>query len=239
MSGRPNQPTPAPGDPTRKPAFGDPGRAGKSDATTGNLLAELSGGDAAPAAAAPPPRFRRRLKTQNFVIGAVIVVSIGALYAMRLYGMGAGITFQTVPIDYQLEKSAARLTAEQRRILNDLQLSGTPIRIAMGHLRKNPFHLDSEAGEVIGPRPGPILDPGDKAAELERVIASSFARLELHGVMNGKIPIARINGKTVRVGDTVESTFVIKAIHDRTVELEATNGKVYALTIGEAPNDGP
>ncbi len=215
------------------------GRPGKADPTTGNLLAELSGGEAAPAeAVSTPPRFRRRLKTQNVVIGAVIVLSIGALYAMRLYGMGAGITFQTVPIDYQLEKAAGRLTAEQRRILNDLQLSGTPIRVAMAHLNKNPFHLDSESGHVIGPRPA-IVDPNQQAEELERLIAQTFSRLELNGVLLGRIPIARINGKTVRVGDTVESTFVIKAIHDRTVELEATNGKVYALTIGEPDSGQP
>ncbi len=231
MSGRPNQP---PSSSAR----------GGSDATGGNLLAELRAGEAlgGEAPPPPPPRARRRLKTQNIVIGAVIVLSIGVLYAMRLYGMGAGISFATVPIDYQIDGKSARLTAEQRRILQELQLSGEPIRLAMSHIRKNPFQLNTKESSVLGPDIGE-LDPNADDADLERQealerqIAQAMGNLTLNSVMRGRIPIARINGKIVKIGDTVEGVFTVKAIHDREVELEAPGGKVFAISMGEADGD--
>jgi hypothetical protein len=230
MSGRPNQPQSS-------------SARGGSDATGGNLLAEMRGGDTigGEAPPPPPPRARRRLKTQNIVIGAVIVLSVGVLYAMRLYGMGAGISFATVPIDYQIDGQSARLTAEQRRILQELQLSGEPIRLAMSHIRKNPFQLNTRESSVLGPEVP--LDPNADDADLERQealerqIAQAMGNLTLNSVMRGRIPIARVNGKIVKVGDTIDGVFTVKAIHDREVELEAPGGKVFALTMGEADGD--
>lgn len=204
---------------------------------TGNLLAEMRSGEAG--ADVPPPvvlKPRRKLKVQNVIVAVVIVVSIVALYAMRRYGMGAGFTFSVTPIDYQIDGQSGRLTPEQRRILRDLQLGNEPIRLAMAQLRKNPFRLTTEEVEVF--TPGPVTPGNDAEAERAQQIASVLSRLELNSVMLGRIPLARINARIYKVNDTVEGLFTIKAIHDRTVELEA-GGKVFALTIGEPENKNP
>ncbi|MFM9997234.1 MAG: hypothetical protein ACKVU4_15705 [Phycisphaerales bacterium] len=203
---------------------------------SGNLLAELRAGEAgAPEAVPPPPRPRRRVSTSNVIFGTVIAVSVGALYAMRLYGMSSGITFATVPIDYELGGISERVRAEQARVLRDLARSNEPMHAAAEKISKNPFTLDDDIETVVGRGPlGP--SPEDLAALEEKDrqtrINETLASIKLHSVMRGRVPLARINDAIFREGDIVAELFTVKAIHDRSVEIEV-DGKIYAVSMSE------
>lgn len=204
---------------------------------SGNLLAELRAGEAgAPEAVPPPPRPRRRVSTSNVIFGTVIAVSVGALYAMRLYGMSSGITFATVPIDYELGGISERVRAEQARVLRDLARSNEPMHAAAEKISKNPFTLDADietavdTGGYRGPSPEDLaaLEQKDRQTRINEALAS----IKLHSVMRGRVPLARINDAIFREGDIVADLFTVKAIHERSVELEV-DGKVVAVTMSE------
>lgn len=213
-------------------------RAADADAAkAGNLLAELRAGEAgAPESVPPPPRPRRRISTSNVIFGTVIAVSVGALYAMRLYGMNSGVTFATVPIDYELGGISERVRAEQARVLRELARSNEPVRVAMEKINKNPFTLDEEIETVVQPGKysGPSSEDIALLAEKDRqaMIANALQSLQLHSVMRGRVPLARINESIYREGDLVADVFTVKTIHDRSVDLEV-DGKIIAITMTE------
>lgn len=213
----------------------------------GNILAEIRGGDAPVlaetgfAGAAP----KRKFNVQTIILVVVIAASAGMLYAMRRHGMGAGFTFQTVKIDYEWDSISPLTVAKQQRVLDDLARSGQPIKAPVDQLPKNPFVLDlSVAAPVVDPDV-PAVDPGAEAARMaelnrkirEREIQTALATVQLQSVMDGRVPIARINGTFVRVGDTVADVFTVQAIHGRTVEL-AVDDRVFAVSMDDPMNDG-
>ncbi|MEO0629569.1 MAG: hypothetical protein AAFY46_02435, partial [Planctomycetota bacterium] len=108
-----------------------------------------------------------------------------------------------------------------------LASSGDIAQVPSEDIEQNPFRLQSitSSGEEIaegeveqveipqGPTPEEI-----RLAELDRLAAT----LELGTVISGRISLARINGKTYRIGDTVADEFRVVAINpDRTVEIKA------------------
>jgi len=64
------------------------------------------------------------------------------------------------------------------------------------------------------------------------MVVDTLASLTLQGVLGGTIPVARVSGETVRVGDTLSEIFTVKLITGRTVTLE-TDGKEFQLTMEE------
>ena len=207
----------------------------------GSLLSELRGGGAAAAhdhvIAAPP----RRISAQVFIIALVLTTSAAALYLMRRQGMGAGMTFQQVKIDQDLGDLARPADPKQTRILADLALSGAPPASHSEDLDKNPFVL------AAAPEPGDLLPMSDPEAEARRRaemarrereqralgITQALEGVVLHGVMAGRVPLARVNGETVQVGDRVGEYFTVAAIHGRSIDLEA-DGQVYSVEMTDA-----
>lgn len=222
------------------------GRSESDAPTSGNILAELRGGEAPVLAegsfggSAPA----RRYNLQTIILVVVVAASAGMLYAMRRHGMGAGFTFQTVKIDYEWDHLSPVNQAQQQRVLDDLARSGQPIKVTVAQLPKNPFVLDlSVAVPVMDP--GHVVDPNAEAARLaeinrkirEREIQNALATVQLQSVMDGRVPIARVNGRFVRVGDTVADVFTVRAIHGRTVEL-AVDDRVFAVSMEEPMHEG-
>jgi hypothetical protein len=217
------------------------GPAGAPDAAVGaSLLTEMRGGGGAGGPdgviSAPP----RRISAQLFVIVLVLVVSAAALYLMRRQGMGAGMTFQQVKIDQELGELARPADPKHTRILADLALSGAPPAVFTEDLDKNPFVLDAapSAEDVM-----PLADPDDEARRLAELtkrnreqrdlaIAQALEGIQLHGVMAGRVPLARVNGETVQVGDRIGEYFTVAAIHGRSIDLEA-DGRVYAVEMSD------
>lgn len=226
------------------------------EATASGFLAELRGGGGGAAAAEGDEsggiadftsvKPRRRVSLSNIVIALVLTVSAGSLYLMRQQGKGAGMTFQVTKIDYELDK-AGKSDPNHARILAELMRTGTALQIQADKIQKNPFQIETGAPPPI---PTATLDPDaerrrrteQERLEMERRerdIATRFAGAELNGVMGGTIPLARINGLTVRVGDTVSEVFTVTEIHadERSVVLTA-DGVNYTLRMGES-SGGP
>lgn len=226
-------------------AGGAPGAENAETAQSGSLLADLRGGGSGgegQADAPAPSKQRRGFPTQHLVTLLVFVAGGGALVAMRQYGMGAGMKFDTaVKIDY-VETASRKRTPEQERILNDLERGVTATTPQASDIEKNPFKL------VVAPPPvatavGPDPDADAKRSAEEQkhrqdAIASALTGVVLNSVMGGAAPMARVNGDIVRVGDKVSEYFTVAAIQGRSILL-AADGQVYIVQMSQEPDVKP
>lgn len=218
-----------------------PGDAG-TGAGGSMLLATLRGSDTGPAESALSAK-PKRFSSHNTVTALVLAVSAIMLYGMRQAGMRSGMTFREVKIEYQREEVSPAMLAAQRRILEDLAKSERPAQIPADKLAKNPFEL-ATAAPATAATPDQSLAEAQRQAELARQaraeqlekVQSTLATLHLKSVMEGRVPLARINDQTVRVGDTVADLFKVTKIDGRSVELTA-DGQVYLLEISESRAD--
>lgn len=174
---------------------------------------------------------------QYIIVGFVLVMSAGLLWFMRDQGLGVGFASgDEVKIEYEVDENAANEDQQkQRKLMQDLTLVDNPNQVPVEELQKNPFEMsvltkEDEAPQVAqnterevpkGPTPEEI-----RARELQR----AFDGLKLNTVLRGRVSLARIDGKTYRVGDVVESDFLLLSIEDRTVTLGA-DGKTYVLEL--------
>lgn len=209
--------------------------------------ADASGADGA-GASTPPESLHtgaaRFVPRQTMIIVIVVVCTALMLTAMRRYGMGSGMTFaEHVKIDYDLDQRKIVGGEEEQKILSDLERSGQPVQIPPEAVRKNPFELGlEEPAAVVASGDAPIrvdteslrrAEEARRAKESrEKQIESAYRGLALHGVMAGRVPIARINGATVRVGDSVGEFFKVTKIERDRVELEADGG-VFTLSMDD------
>ncbi len=106
----------------------------------------------------------------------------------------------------------------------DLELSEDPVQVPADEITKNPFAMSSLTADEEEPvsevvsrlRTSPRPTPEEiRMAELDRLAAS----LGEHGAQ-GSCRL-RINSKTYRIGDAVESEFILLSIEDRSVTLGA------------------
>lgn len=204
-----------------------------------SLLSEMRGGGGeAGAAESTPPGPSRRLKVpqQTVVVGLVVLVSIAAIYGMRKRGMNSGFTFQTPKIEYDAKRVSLD-AAQQAKILRDLAASAHLPKAASDHLDKNPFQLEGQpvveaTDDGSAARLAEERRRAQSAKEREERIQQALGTLELNGVMGGPIPLARIGGRTVKVGDTVAEVFIVAQVHDRSVDLLA-DGKIFTIAMPE------
>lgn len=214
-----------------------PGGAG-----AGNLLAELrgaGGGGDLPAADSAAPKRRRRLHTQTLVLALVLSASVASLYTMRKQGMGAGLKFMPVgTLDYKAEQLKPEDVRAQQRVMAELARSVSPDSFHDEPLRKNPFKLDAPAN-IPKALPGEVQIDAEQAAKLKRAqeIQDSFRQLNLNGVMQGPVPLARINGRTVKESDTIDNIFMVVSIHERSVDLMADE-QLYTLQMSDTSIPG-
>jgi len=183
---------------------------------------------------------KRRVPTQTILLALVLAVSGGALYTMRRVGMKSGMTFDVVNVEYQQED--AERAKSYDRIMADLARVQEPLDVALGEFGKSPFMLDVKATAAVAP--GVAGDPvaaGDSAAdraareaEAKRAeVAARLSELRLHSVMDGRVPLARIDDRTVRVGDAVGEHFVVESIQGRSVTLRG-GSELFVLSMEQA-----
>lgn len=207
------------------------------DGAPSNILSDLRAssdttpsGPTGPELSGLPSRSVRRVNTQTLVLALVLTASAASLYMMRKQGMGAGIKFNTtqVKIDADIDNLHAPTTAVQQRILADLERGTEPQQLALEKLHKNPFVLPETEGSSSPTEPA--VNP---RLQREAEIVAALGGIQLNGVMQGPVPLARVNNKLVRVGDRVEKIFLVAQIHDRSIDLIA-DGQTYTLNMGEA-----
>jgi hypothetical protein len=201
-----------------------------------DTLAEFRGGVAGGAIVpqdGAAARLSKLLGSQIMVVVLVLVVSVASLLFMRRQGMGTGMSFQPIKIEYQPEGGRGMTSVEHARILKELAASSAPISISTDQVKKNPFTLAEGP-----PTESPVKAQNPKADPVgirEEEIRNALANIVLNGVMDGPVPLARVNGRTVRVGDMVSEMFLVGQIHDRAVDLIADN-KTYTVSMSDGPS---
>lgn len=188
------------------------------------------------------PVAHRSAARQYMLVGAVVAAGVGVLVFLRMQGVGAGLVSageDEVKIEYPIDAPTNVNTEKrQRDVLNALASSGAITQVPSDEIRQNPFRLqsitssDEEVSEVgpeeIEVQKGPTPEEV-RIAELDRLAAT----LELNTVISGRISLARVNGKTYRIGDTVAGEFRVIAINpDRTVEIMADE-TIYVLEMAD------
>lgn len=224
----------------------DAGEREESQVPMGMAPEGAGGGDGAVLAGleAPGEVRRRRVSGSTVLVAVVLVVAGGVLFGMRQIGLGPKSAAAAGKTKLEVPEPSAVSKVDHRAVLADLTASRTEHQVPKEQVKKNPFVL----AVVTGTTEVPVGDYADReAAEArraaeeakakakaarEQVIVQALGQLQLHGVMGGSSPVARINQKLYRVGDVVAEHFVLRAIHGRSVELEA-DGRVAQLEMSD------
>jgi len=195
-----------------------------------------AGADGSPALEAPSAG-RFKVSGPTALVLVVAAVGIGALLGMRkLTSPGAAVA--SVSIDYTPGQRTAG--EAHKRLVDVLDRSTTPVQVPTDQIKKNPFQFATAPSNAE-----PIAKGGEddearaarlRAAEIaarQKQIGDQLATLRVNGVMNGVVPVARINEEMVRLGDTVsDGLFTVTAIGGRSVTLQA-DGREYEITMTE------
>lgn len=222
--------------PPEKSIAPQPGAGGEGEQLSGvfrlDALNPTGGAEGGPAQLSVP---RKKVSTQMIVLAGVLVAGGGLLYTMRLMGIGPlkGLAVAKVP-DYDMNNVGANKTAEHQRVLNELQANYVSSQVPLENVQRNPFRMPE--GMVVAPPASPDNPTPNKPAAnpVDAAIQAELPTLKLQGVLGGKVPVARISGDAVRVGDQVGRNFTVAAIHGRSVDLTGANGKMYTLALDEA-----
>jgi hypothetical protein len=195
---------------------------------------------------------RRRMSRSSMLIVVTVACSGAAIAGMRhLAGGPRSSLAAPVKIDYDVDKSRVG-AGDHKKVLAELATTHAA-QVPPEQVQRNPFMMAGalEEMQVGGPTTGDLeAAKSEKAARAEaekvkrereehqRAVETAFNELDLHSVMGGPTPVARISGQTVRIGDTIGNYFKVTAIQGRTVTLEA-DGKMFTLTMSTGPAPAP
>ncbi|HEX2839586.1 MAG TPA: hypothetical protein VHN77_15820 [Phycisphaerales bacterium] len=183
----------------------------------------------------------RRSAPSQLIVGAVVLaLSAGALMGMRAYGSRSGINFEKVSAESTYKEDADRTLAYDR-IMADLARVNRPLDVPLEDFGHSPFLARVTEADVggtavsVGASHTPLTpetaeEKNDRVAAARKAqLMAEVAKLELHTVMGGRVPLARINDETVGLNGTI-GPFTVVAIEGRGVTLEA-EGYRFNLTM--------
>lgn len=189
------------------------------------------------------PASKSKVSGQVVLAGAVLLLAGGAIYGMRFMGLNAAFGGEEIKVDYTAEKSEE--TARRfERVMAELDASMSAVQVAeAGSLGSSSFNRPVEDE----PDPGAYQAPTDlndldrlariaeerrlrAAEERMELIQGELSRLNVQGIIGGRIPAARINGQPVRVGQEL-GVFEVVEISGKGVIVQA-DGDRYELRIG-------
>lgn len=214
---------------------GDPSSAPNASPKNSGGFATLA--DVGAAAVSAPGNLPKPRKFGGMMV-LVVVVLVGAalLFGMRKLGSVKRIQMVDFKIDYPLEKAERdRLSKDHEEILRDLQTSGNVVQVPLEQVQANPFEWKLTERKVERGPDDAALAAERSRKEIEarrREIESRAGLLKLNSVLAGAVPCAKISGTLVRVGDTLDETFMVEKIEGRTVTLSA-EGMTFNLSLGE------
>jgi len=177
----------------------------------------------------------------TLILLVVVAVSATTVFAMRKVGLATRFRMPDIKIDYPIEKAdLSVITKDHERMIEQLRSSEELVQVPLEQVQMNPFAL-----RMPGSTPQPTAATGPTAAEREaaRLAAERQKRLaelqgkaknlKLNSVMgSGSVPMARVSGQLVRVGDLIQELFIVARIEGRSVTLMA-DGQEFVLTLGE------
>jgi hypothetical protein len=199
-----------------------------------------------PSAPIVAPQSKSKVSGQVVLAGAVLLLAGGAIYGMRFVGLNAAFGGDDIKVDYTAEKgleSAKRF----ERVMAELDASMSAVQIAEGGLLgsssfSRPVEEVAEPGVYNEPTDLDDLDRLARMAaerrqrEIEermQLIQGELSRLNVQGIIGGRIPAARINGQPVSVGQQL-GVFEVVEITGKGVIVQA-DGDQYELRIGMPP----
>lgn len=163
----------------------------------------------------------------------LLVVAGGSVVVlMRVMGLGASFAFAT-PTKLDFQSSTA--TDTHIKLLEELQSSHVESQVPPELVQKNPFKLLADAPVDTG-NPAPV-DDGSALAQREAAakkmkIMNTLAGMQIHTILGGSNPVARVNDVAIRVGDTFEEIFTVKSIAARHIVLEC-DGQEYTVSMDD------
>lgn len=200
-------------------------------------LTSLTGGSAA-FAVEDTSLGGHKLLSGRAILVTVVVAAAGLLFAMRQLGMGSGLAFAEIKIDYPLEGADPNKEKDHEKILSDLQDRGIqPVPVEA--IRMNPFEWKVRGEAEVALAQQVEVDAEELSRRereaLNKQLDDEFAKLRLNSVIGGRIPVARISGELVKAGDKIAERFTVVSISGREVVLEA-GGRTFSMSFGqEAP----
>jgi hypothetical protein len=199
-----------------------------------------------------------KLGQGSMVILMVAAIAIGSIYLMRLTqgDLSSGKEFREA--EARIEQALAKLSNSQAMAADDplrrenldslLQDTNSIVsmfntdmthrQVPIEEIQKDPFELTPTEQVVIVPtRSDEEARRAERERQRQQQLRTEFSRLRLQTVMQGRMPVAIINGDFVRVGGAIGS-FTVRSIDGMTVELEA-DGQVFPLTMQDSePRSG-
>lgn len=163
----------------------------------------------------------------------IIVGAAGGIFLMRQVGLGAASVIASIVVDYNPNEFTSG--PGDPAVLDELARSRMAVQVPAEIFEQDPFVLEG-AAPVVEPVAAPaqtVISPEERARrELEAKITEATEQIEVQSVMGGPIPIARVNGKFVRTGDTVLDVLKVAAIDGRVVVF--VGGETYyGYSMGE------
>lgn len=207
-----------------------------------------SGADAAFGGISPDSmtrRPKRRIPSQTIILGLVVAVSAISLLWMRREGLRTGVTITTTTVDYKGEQDLEKAKTYDR-IMTDLARAQKPLDVALADFGQSPFML-AQAKPVIEQNGEPVvpinadeqaaLAARERAAARKAELAMTLQGMTINGILAGKHPLVRIDGRLLRVGDNIND-FKVVGIEGMTISLEA-DGDTYTLTLDPNQSGAP
>lgn len=185
------------------------------------------------------PKSRRT--SQAVIVCLLLAGAVTAIFAMRHFGMGPSAALAGVELEYKPDESARY--ESPARILAQLERSRTAVQVPVDHITQDPFELnptDTSDPEAASREALRLRQQELEAARARRQaeITAAIGKLELQSVMQGRVPVARINGEICRIGSPVGDRFVVETIESRHVTLLDDNGERHKLSLDETNRPG-
>lgn len=208
---------------------------------SGGLLAELrgsgqpEGAEGGKPASKIPPQFR--------LLIPALAASAALLYGMRFMGTRGGMAMADVDLTYQRDETVAG--GAKDAVMKQLAENEIPPQIGAEFIDKNPFLLGSlQTESIVEVEPktedeAAILarrmleEQQRKQAERAEAIKRELEGIRLQGVMQGRVPLARVNGQVAKIGDMLGEHLKVVEIHGRSIVVEA-DGERYTVDMPES-----
>jgi len=172
----------------------------------------------------------------SLILLLVISIAGAGLWFMRKIGTSQMPHFDEVQIDYPIDDLPdGTIDTSSSDLLTQLASSGQVVQVPLDQVGTNPFVWKGlKVPEHVDPvSTGPQVDPVEQARlAREKELDTAFSKLRLNSVIEGSIPVARISGELVRIGDSIGEFFTVRSIKTRRVDLVADE-KVFVLIMGE------